>query len=596
MTILAGAFSRRPGDALPDALTRAITGAISRHPGDAVQVFRDDRCLLAKVDIGAYGEVAFRTSPLGSVAALAGEALLSRRESAARQSRTDDLETLHRTWDREDWAGLAATRGVFCAAHYAPASERLTLVADKLGLRPIYYWADARSVVFASALRILEAVDEVPKRMNLAAVTEIATLGFPLAERTPYADIRVLNAGERVGFTAQSETHARYWSWDSLAESQLSEPDLLEAAAQTFADAIARRLGDDRATVAFLTGGLDSRSIVGCLRARGATVHTFYFARLQGTQDQRFAALFADRVGTRHREMPFDPAVEPRYAHLMAQAWNAPASALDRPPERPKLVWSGDGGSVALGHVYMSRTIVDEMRAGHPDRAIAAFLSQHGGRVIRPLLTEPTARALNGFPADAIARELEDLKTRDPARRFHLFLMLNDQRRHLAGHFEDIDLHRLEFHLPFFDGRFLELVLSAPVDACLRHQLYGKWLAHLPSAVASVPWQAYPGHEPCPLPVPADLGYQWGEETQKTLAARRRRLSIGKARELLEATDFPGAILRKDRLRLAYWLLRTRLRDYGYAVNFADVYYRYWRRSRGAVELPTPHRPAPGAR
>lgn len=585
MTILAGAFSRHAGVSLPNGLCDALPRAISRHPCDQVTVFRDERCLLAKVDIGAYGEPAFRKNALGSVVVLAGEPLLSPGYDSASRSRTEDLHRLHDAWDREDWSSLAWAQGVFCAAHYSPTAGCVTLLTDKLGVRPIYFWTDARYMVFASALRILEAVREVPKEMSLIAVTELATLGFPLGDRTPYAGIRVLHAGEVVQIAGANETHTRYWRWDGLGETRLSEPELLSAAAQRFSTAIARRLRRDTATIAFLTGGLDSRSVVACLRERGAVVHTVHFARLRRTQDQMFAELFAERARTIHRDMRLDPVPESQLTALGATAWDVPPESLEQRPERPRLVWSGDGGSVSLGHVYMSRAISEEMRAGRRDAAIATFLREQGTRVIHRLLNPGVAASLRRLPAEGIAAELDSIHCTDPARTFHLFLMLNDQRRHFASHFEDIDLHRLEFHVPFFDGGFLELILAAPVDLCLCHHLYGKWLSHLPAMVTAVPWQTYPGHEPCPLPAPPNLRYQWDQESLRTLTRLRRESYLRKAREILDARDFPSAILRKDRCRLVYWLMRARLRDYGYAIKFADVYYRHWARSGGTFSL-----------
>src|SRR2546428_2507390 len=225
MTILAGAFSRHAGVSLPNGLCDALPRAISRHPCDQVTVFRDERCLLAKVDIGAYGEPAFRKNALGSVVVLAGEPLLAPGYDSASRSRTEDLHRLHDAWDREDWSSLAWAQGVFCAAHYSPTAGCVTLLTDKLGVRPIYFWTDARYMVFASALRILEAVREVPKEMSLIAVTELATLGFPLGDRTPYAGIRVLHAGEVVQIAGANETHTRYWRRDGPCDDGPSAPE-----------------------------------------------------------------------------------------------------------------------------------------------------------------------------------------------------------------------------------------------------------------------------------------------------------------------------------------------------------------------------------
>ena len=68
---------------------------------------------------------------------LAGEPLLG----DANVGREKELELLHESWLRGDWDLLARARGVFCAAHYNPATGELILVADKLCVAPLYYWA-----------------------------------------------------------------------------------------------------------------------------------------------------------------------------------------------------------------------------------------------------------------------------------------------------------------------------------------------------------------------------------------------------------------------------------------------------------------------
>jgi asparagine synthase (glutamine-hydrolysing) len=167
--------------------------------------------------------------------------------------------------------------------------------------------------------------------------------------------------------------------------------------------------------------------------------------------------------------------------------------------------------------------------------------------------------------------------------------MLNDQRRHLAEHFESIDLNRLEYHLPFFDSEFVASVLKVPVEMCLGHRLYMRWLRHFPEAVLSVPWQAYPGHEPCPLPIPRDLGYQWEEaEATKVRDAHRHDL-LRQASLMLNASDFPDPLFRKHYLRLAAWVYRLRMRDVGHVIRAAHMYYRYWSECGGKYLRPLPY-------
>jgi len=576
MTILAGAFSLQSNTRLPRALCSALLANLSRDPSDPVAIFRDYRCLLAKVDIGAYEAPAFRRDPKGSVAMLAGEPLLRSGDGVSTGSRNRDLEILHQEWDRAAWSRLGASRGVFSGSHYAAAPGQLSLVTDKLGVRPLYYWVGPEYVVFASALRILEALPEVPKQMDLRGVTEIATLGYPLGDRTPYAGIRALQAAEVAQFTAEGLRRFRYWRWDAIPVSRLSEQELLQQAYARFAAAIANRLRGDTSTIAFLSGGLDSRCVVADLSQLGVETHTFSFVFTPGMQDPVFAAEFARRAGTVHHEVLADLASEAPIAFLMAQHWGEWRSRLSSPPRRPNLVWSGDGGSVGIGHVYMNPMIADHMRAKRFGAAATAFLEHQGIRLVRRLLQPSCAATVGKFPIEGIVTELQGIDCEESARRFHLFLMLNDQRRHLASHFEGIDRHRLELQLPFFDSDFLELFIGAPIDACLGHRLYVKWLSHFPDIVTAVPWQSYPGHVPCPIPIPKTLRYQWSRETWNRVARHRRERILRRAVGILRSDTFPSHVLSKERLRVAYWLTRSRVADYSYAIRFADTYCRYW--------------------
>lgn len=583
MSILAGAFWRHTDQPIDDAICRALHGAISRHPGDEIHSYRDARAYLALVDVGAYGAPAFRRDPSGSVSILAGEPLLRLDEDDATHERTHDLERLHESWDRGDWDVLRHADGTFCAAHYHPASTTLTLIADKLGVRVLYYWIGERCVVFASALRILEQVTQVPKHLNLRAVTELAALGMPLGDRTPYEEIALLHAAEVVRITPAAVSRARYWRWDDVAPSRQPETALLRMAHDRFRQGVARRAGSDTAVVAFLSGGLDSRVITAALRMQGVDVRTFNFAR-PGTQDAVFARQFAAAIGAHHREVALPAGIEDtRRKVMLAPLMVAAGESDDHPVARPRLVWSGDGGSVGFGHVYMSRAVVDTLRAGRRTEAIARFLRERGMAVAHRVLRGAFAEQIATTPARGIEEELDDIHCDDPGRSFYLFLMLNDQRRHLTRHFEDMDLHRLEFHLPFFDGRFLTLVASLPVDWCLEHRFYTRWLDHFPPAVTAVPWQTYPGHVPCPVPPPAGVRYQWEPTELASITAARKQTLLHQAHEMLTAASFPHDVLRHGYLRLTTLLYRAGIRDYGYVIADANTYYTHWQRCTGTT-------------
>jgi hypothetical protein len=271
----------------------------------------------------------------------------------------------------------------------------------------------------------------------------------------------------------------------------------------------------------------------------------------------------------------------------MAEAWNASQERVAQPAERPGLVWSGDGGSVTLGHVYLNRAMVDAARTG--DAQTAMQLSNHGwgSEVPRRLLRSDLLASLSGkSPRKGLREELDALHCDDAGRCLHLVLMHNDQRRHLAAHFEGIDLSRLEYQLPFFDSAFVESVLRVPIDFCLGHKLYMQWLRYFPEVVLSMPWQAYPGHEPCPLPTPSGVAYQWGEEVSRMRLAAERRDLLRQGAQMLGSSNFPKPLLRRHFLRLATWLYRLRLGDVGYVIRVAHRYCEYWSKCNGRYDLP----------
>jgi len=589
VTIFAGIFSRHARAPISDAACDALRRALSRQAHEPAQEFRDERVFLAKVDLHIFDTPAFLVRDGASVALLAGEPLLRPADGATAATRSDDLARLQREWDDGDWSALRRTRGVFCAVHYSREPCLLTLVTDKLGLRPLYYWIDDDRVLFATALRILEQHPDVPKRMDLRAVTEMANLGVPLADRTPYAGIRVLRAAEVLRVSPSLAQGSCYWRWDEIPPSSRPEPELLSLVYERFQAAVACRLRGDTAAVAFLSGGLDSRCIVAALRDQRAAVHSFNFS-MPRTQDRALGAAFARAAGAVHHERPTLPEPEPPYHTLLANALRE--LALEPAPRHPRRVWSGDGGSVALGHVYLTRTMIDRQRAGDREGAIAAYLEQQRAAVLRRLLQPPIAAALDGILKRGVREELADTHCADPGRALHIFLLLNDQRRHLTRHFEDIDLHQLELQLPFFDSDFLEAVLTVPIDRCLYHAFYAKWLDRFPPVVTAVPWQTYPGHVPCPLPTPERLHYQWTMGRDRALRASFKRAQARRAAEMLRAERFPRDVLNKGVLRLAGWLHRAGIRDYGYVIRQASLYYTYWLRSSGDWVAP-PAGPTP---
>ncbi len=555
--------------------SKELRELLVRAPGLAIEEFLNDRTAIFSADVGAFHGSGIVRDAADGISILAGETLATATQGPP--DRTADLRKIHEEIAAGRTDHLKTTRGTFCIVSLQ--KDALTLVADKLGVRQLFYCICDDFVVFSTALRILRGLSFVTRRLSVRGTVENVALGYPLGDRTPYENIFAMRGGEILQFRPDRTLRCRYWKWDEIGTSELSETELAERLYRSFSDAVDLRLGSDRGTIAYLSGGLDSRCVVASLKRR-AQVHTFNFAR-PGTQDLVFGGMFAAKIGTVHNEVPKEQGDHvPDYSALIANAWERSSSRDSVAVERENIVWSGEGGSVALGHVQVARSVVSAMRRGRIDDAIDAYFDVEEVFITSRIFRQNSVREPMDLIRQGIREEFAQFAACEPARNFYLYLLLNEQRRKLHVHFENIDLHRREFQLPFFDAEVIRVIMSTPVDLCIGHRFYLKWLECFQPEVRAVPWQSYPGHEPCPVPVEDELLYQWDAGYRQSEQDSLTRKVREDARRLFRSPDFPRGVLSKTKLRLAYLIHRSGFRDYSYLIDTARVFEEYNRSCR----------------
>lgn len=592
MTIIAGLLSRNRSP-LPGALRVALVSNLSRHSKEEVEVLDGADWLLAKVDIGAFGGKASVSVPRGPALVLAGEPLLYARENPSRELEAREIfDALASASD----AALRDSTGTFCGAFYSPEPHSLTLFADALSARPIYYRVTPELVVFASALRVLEAGGFCRGEVDLRGAYETVTFGFPLADRTGYAGVRTIRPAEVIRISLDAEAHSRYLAWEGLRDSQLAGDDLVATLVRAFRAGIRRRMRGDRVALSFLSGGLDSRAIVAELQQQRATVLTVNFAP-PDTQDRVFGALAARALGTMHHQIDVPLSASTNvYRKEQLQRWLESGSGPDPRPDRPSCVWSGDGGSVGLGHVYMDERAVEALERGAVDAGARAFVDYNRiAGASNSAMTAEFRRVTAEWHIEGIRDEIAALQRRPDGRSLHLFLMFNDQRRHLADHFENIDIDRFEFQLPFFDRPFLEIVLSSPVKPFLRHALYNAWIKELSPLAATVPWQAYPNHVPCPVPFEGQLRYQWRDYWTAKEDRRIARNRAAHAAKYVFSPAFPEQCLSRSRFAAAVLLSMFGRTSVGHVLRVGATFAQLFdaASARGESGRPVLARPIP---
>jgi hypothetical protein len=438
-----------------------------------------------------------------------------------------------------------------------------------LGVRPVYYYEDDDWVLFSSTLAAMRMFPGLDLSISTRGVVEEAAVGSCLfADRTAYERIRCLPGGSIRTFSSVGGERRRYYEWPDIDREAESLEDTVKAVHKAFMDSVRIRLGTDTAVMAFLSGGLDSRCVVGALVASGVSVNTLNFAPA-GSQDLVFGERVGQALGCNHLSLPSALAAVDGKISSVLPVWISWTQESGCSASHERLVWSGDGGSVGVGHVYITDEIVDEAGSGRWRTAIDKLVHSNGWDVPVGVLCKKFRESAGSYVSEGFLSGLDEVTSNDPGRSLHLLLMATDQRKHLHSHFEKIVDHGCELQLPFFDREFVHEVLRRPSGVFLRHKFYNSWLRSFPDPVHSIPWQAYPGHEPCNIRSDASLTYQWSSADNSRVLRELRTSRCRRAAVLLFSRSPAFDIVSRGRLLLALLATWSGFRDFGYALEFA---------------------------
>jgi asparagine synthase (glutamine-hydrolysing) len=425
-----------------------------------------------------------------------------------------DTEVLLHAYEEEGIDCLERFRGMFGLAILDLPRHRLCLVRDRLGLKPVKYLVDPRLFAFASELKALAVLPEMPRRLDPVAVEEYLAFRYVPTPRTGIEGVCKLPPASILELDLATGTHRIFRYWKPPRGIQIPRPErevLAEAQAQ-FDEAVALRLIADVPVGVFLSGGLDSSAVVASAARVQADLRTYAV----GFDDPRFdeleyARAVAQRFGTQHHELVVRPD--------LGQDLEAIVRAFDEPFADPSAIPSyylakataahvhvalnGDGGDELFGgykrYAVHRRTRhwqrwlpsrrgwllsgahlipfeVDKKRwRGRLGRLLLeaslpyerAYQLRFSGMDVRtreairgPWLRE---RASGQDPLDRMARAFAELPEGHPATRLQdvdLETYLPDDilvKSDLAGM-----AHSLEARSPFLDHRFVEFALGLP--------------------------------------------------------------------------------------------------------------------------------------
>jgi asparagine synthase (glutamine-hydrolysing) len=206
--------------------------------------------------------------------------------------------------------------GMFTLAVWDSRRKLLLLARDRLGKKPLVYYADPHGgLAFASELQALISHPAVPREVDPCAIDDYLTYLYVPSPTTAYRGLKKLPPGHRLVWQGGNSTVEPYWRVKFGDKLRLSEGEAVEQFGVLLRDAVRRRLIADVPLGAFLSGGMDSSSVVAEMAELSPTpVKTFSIGFGERDFDElAYARQVAERFGTDHHEM----VVEPRAADIL---------------------------------------------------------------------------------------------------------------------------------------------------------------------------------------------------------------------------------------------------------------------------------------
>ncbi len=390
--------------------------------------------------------------------------------------------------------------GSFVLAIWDKTTRQLIIINDRFGLRPLYYTVNPKHLLFASEVKALLQSPHVNRSLNYEAIGEFLTFQILLGHKTFFSNIFVLPPASVLSYHLNENkvTIDSYWDL-SFQEHQanISEQLYLEQLTHLVKQAVARRMTGPYPKGIFLSGGLDSRTLLGAIEKKHYPLHTFTMG-IPHSYDVKFAARIAQAKGTIHHYQEFPPDFLARFTErsvwltdgMVSCEHTGILSLLDLTRRHCQVVYDALGAGVFLGGSYLKpelfisdmtqpeklhKYLYHKFATAFPKNLWPIFLSEKLYNLIGDAPYQSLKIEIDKAPAEHPANKSEYVHIKTRQRRFIFFGPHNTRSQ-------------MESRTPFYDNDLIEYVYSIPPELKLNKRIYLKLIQHAFPDLARIPW------------------------------------------------------------------------------------------------------------
>ncbi len=281
-----------------------------------------------------------------------------------------DTEVLLRAYQQWGERSVERLRGMFAFAIWDAGKQRLFMARDRFGEKPLFIRESGTDLYFASEIKALLQLPGARPAVDVSAVWDYLAYRYVPGPKTLLHGIRKLAPGTCANWERGVLTERRYWTAPdaSASSSVMPEGDVVEAFLEQLDEAVKLQMVSDVPFGAFLSGGLDSSTIVALMTRHNTRVKTFsvgFGGAEKAYSELGYAGVVAKHFATDHHELEVNP--DDLIEHLpklvgfrdapVTEPSDIPIYMLAKEASRSvKMVLTGEGSDEILGgypkHVY----------------------------------------------------------------------------------------------------------------------------------------------------------------------------------------------------------------------------------------------------
>src|SRR6202167_233271 len=427
-----------------------------------------------------------------------------------------DTEVIIHLYEEMGAECVKKLRGMFALAIYDKTKRKLILARDRLGKKPLHYALHQGNLYFASEIKSILAVVPELAEVNSQGLLEYLYYGYVPDPITAYTGIHKLAPGHMLEFQEGKIRIRQYWDLPEYnTHPPKNEQECLEELEQRLFEATKIRLISDVPLGAFLSGGIDSSTVVALMaRASSAPVKTFSIGfKKDDFNESNYARIVATKFNTEHHEMILEPDVVQTVAHLTSSLEEPFGDSSMLPTyyvsqmarQHVTVALSGDGGDEMFGEydryrIHADRRVFEHIpgwaRKFYRDQLLPRLPNRMRGRRFSynvslpwqeryidhlaflpsferdtPLLSQDFREILNRSddPANVLRRYFAQALAKDPVDQL---LYVDTKTYMVADILTKVDsmsmLNSLALRVPILDHVFVEWVAGLPPEWKLR--------------------------------------------------------------------------------------------------------------------------------